>query len=164
MKHSVEVLQVVGRVHRNLAPAALVEEAIRRGEGVLAANGALSVTTGKYTGRSPQDKFVVDCPEVHGKIDWENNSAFSPEAFERLYQRMLAYAQSKDVFVFDGFAGADTEHHLAVRFINELAWQNLFVHQLFIRPEEGAPETDPDFTVICLPGFRAGRPGRCHRR
>lgn len=155
MKHSVEVLQVAGCVQRNLAPAALVEEAIRRGEGVLAASGALSVTTGKYTGRSPQDKFVVDCPEVHEKIDWENNAAFSPEAFERLYQRMLAYIQGRDVYVFDGFAGADTEHHLAVQFINERAWQNLFVHQLFIRPEEGAPEVEPDFTVLCLPGFRA---------
>lgn len=155
MKNNVDVFKVVGRVHRNLAPALLVEEAIRHGEAMLAASGALSVTTGKYTGRSPHDKFVVDSPAVHEQIDWENNCAFSPEAFERLYQRMLAYVQGREVYVFDGFAGAAPEHRLAVRFVNELAWQNLFVHQLFVRPAAEAEPVPPDFTLICLPRFQA---------
>ncbi|WP_371361625.1 Phosphoenolpyruvate carboxykinase (ATP) [Sporomusa rhizae] len=144
-----------GKVAYNLGPAQLVEAAVRRGEGVLTASGALRVTTGKYTGRSPHDKFVVDSPAVHDKIAWENNKPFSTERFNQLYNRMLAYMQNRELFVFTGFAGADPENRIIVQFTNEFAWQNLFVHQLFICPEAKDAEIAPDYRVICLPGFKA---------
>lgn len=148
-----ELLSLAGVVHANLTVPELIEEAIMRGEGLLANNGALRVTTGKYTGRSPNDKFVVDSPKVHEQIAWGNNKPFSQDKFIHLYNRMLAYLQNREIFIFDGIAGADAEHKLNVRFINEFAWQNLFVHQLFVRPE-GQPG-QPEFQVICMPGFKA---------
>lgn len=148
-----QLLEVAKKVHQNLTVSELVEQAIARGEGLLLDNGALSVTTGRYTGRSPNDKFVVDTPALHADIDWGNNKPCTPENFNRLYNRVLAYMQNREIFVFDGIAGADAKHQVNVRFINEFAWQNLFVHQLFIRPEGQAGA--PDFQVICMPGFKA---------
>lgn len=148
-----QLLEQAQTVHHNLTVSQLVEEAVNRGEAKLADNGALRVTTGKYTGRSPNDKFVVDAPSVHEDIDWKNNRPFSTEKFAHLYKRMLGYIQNREVFVFDGLAGADVNHQVNVRFINEFAWQNLFVHQLFVRPE-GQPG-DPQYQVICMPGFKA---------
>ena len=150
--HPEQLLSLAGHVHRNLTVAQLVEQAITRGEGVLAENGALRVSTGKYTGRSPNDKFVVDTPAVHADIAWNNNKPYSAEQFQRLYNRMLAYLQNREVFVFDGIAGADPAYQVNVRFVNEFAWQNLFVHQLFVRPA-GEPG-QPEYQVLCLPGFK----------
>ncbi|MCM0761021.1 MULTISPECIES: phosphoenolpyruvate carboxykinase (ATP) [Sporomusa] len=144
-----------GKVYYNLSPVQLVETAIKLGEGELTASGALRVTTGTYTGRSPNDKFVVDSPAIHSKIAWNNNKSFSPEKFTQVYNRMLAYMQNRELFIFTGFAGADPENRITVQFINEFAWQNLFVQQLFIRPELQGPELTPDYKVICLPGFTA---------
>ena len=143
--------------HRNLSPARLVEMAIARGEGILAANGALSMETGKYTGRSPGDRFIVDTPAVHDHIDWGSvNQGMSEEDFSRLYIRVTAYLQNKDVFVFDGFCGADPQYGMPITVVNEYAWQNLFVHQLFLRPQaDELAEHEPKFTVICAPGFKA---------
>ncbi|MBO8169220.1 MAG: phosphoenolpyruvate carboxykinase (ATP) [Thermoanaerobacteraceae bacterium] len=145
------------KVYRNLSVSKLVEMSLSRGEGVLTESGALSVLTGKYTGRSPHDKFIVNGPEVKDQIDWgEVNKPISQEKFERLYWRLAAYLQQRDLFVFDGFAGADPKYRLPIRFINEYAWQNLFVHQLFIRPtEEELAEHRPQFTLISAPGFQA---------
>lgn len=146
----------LGPVRRNLSVAELVEAAVRRGEGLLTASGALRVATGKYTGRSPNDKFVVDTPAVHDKIWWGNNVPFEPDRFERLYRRLLAYLQQRELFIFDGFAGADPAYRLPIRVINELAWQNLFAHQLFRRPtQEELAEHEPGFTIIAAPGFKA---------
>ncbi|SMC99068.1 phosphoenolpyruvate carboxykinase (ATP) [Sporomusa malonica] len=144
-----------GNVHYNLSPAQLVEAAIRRGEGQLTATGALQVTTGKYTGRSPNDKFVVDSPAVHDKIAWNANKPFSTDKFNQLYNRMMAYVQNREVFIFNGFAGAEPKNRISVQFVNEFAWQNLFVHQLFIRPASVQLEATPDYKVVCLPGFKA---------
>ena len=148
-----ELLALAGSAYCNLSVAELVEEAIIRDEGILVDNGALRVSTGKYTGRSPNDKFVVDTPSVHADIAWGSNKPFSADNFNRLYNRMVAYIQNREIFVFDGLAGADPNHQLKVRFINEFAWQNLFVHQLFVRPEGEADQ--PEFQVICLPDFKA---------
>lgn len=149
------ILSLVSKVNYNLSAPELVEISVTHGEGVLTDSGALRVTTGKYTGRSPNDKFVVDAPSVHDQIAWGSNKALDEDKFERLYQRMMAYIQNKEVFVFDGFAGADDKNRLAVRFINEFAWQNLFVRQLFVRPENPAHVGQPDYQVVCLPGFKA---------
>ncbi|KKM09471.1 phosphoenolpyruvate carboxykinase [Clostridiales bacterium PH28_bin88] len=145
------------KVYWNLPTPRLVEHSIARGEGTLTPSGALVVYTGKYTGRSPNDKFVVDGAGIHDEIWWGKvNQPFSREAFERIYNRLAAYLQNRELFVFDGFAGADPEYRLPIRFINEFAWQNLFVRQLFIRPTgEELSRHQPEYTVICAPGFRA---------
>ena len=122
-------------VYRNLTPAELVEHALRRGEGMLSNTGALCVTTGKYTGRSPNDKFIVDAPDVHDEIAWGKVNVPTTQAvFDALYARMTAYLQSREIFIFDGFAGADPKYTKAFRVVNELASQNLFIHQLLLRP------------------------------
>jgi len=143
--------------YRNLPPAKLVEMAVARGEGILAANGALSMKTGKYTGRSPGDRFIVDSPAVHDTIDWGPvNQSMSEADFSHLFVRVTAYLQERDVFVFDGFCGADPQYRMPITVVNEFAWQNLFVHQLFVRPSAAElAEHEPQFTVICAPGFKA---------
>ena len=144
-------------VYRNLGPAQLTEAALRRGEGKLSNTGALVVTTGKYTGRSPNDKFIVDTPAVHDDIAWGKvNRPISREQFASIKGKMAAYMQGREVFVFDGFAGAARNHTKKFRIINELASQNLFIHQLLIRPTEEELKTygDPDYTVFCAPGFK----------
>lgn len=144
-----------GKQHYQLSPAQLVEAALARGEGILSETGALSVRTGKYTGRSPNDRFIVDTPSIHDQIDWGAiNKPISPEVFDRVFQKMQAYLNKREVFVFDGRAGADPQYAMKVRFITELASHNLFVHQLFIRPEQDQLQGfQPEFTVICAPGL-----------
>ncbi len=144
-------------VHRNLGVAQLVEAALRRGEGKLSNTGALVVTTGKYTGRSPNDKFIVDTPAIHNDIAWGKvNRPISKEKFDALCAKACAYLQGREIFIFDGFAGADKKYTQKFRIINELASQNLFIHQLLIRPteEELAAYGEPDYTIIAAPGFK----------
>jgi len=143
-------------VHHQMPVAKLVEKALARGEGTLSETGALVVTTGKYTGRSPEDRFVVDEPSVHNEIDWGKvNKPVSVETFNGIYNRLVAYLQNREVFVFDGFGGADTEHRLSVRVVNELASQNLFMHQMLLRPTEAELASFvPGFTIIAAPGFK----------
>ncbi|BCJ86778.1 phosphoenolpyruvate carboxykinase (ATP) [Effusibacillus dendaii] len=145
------------RVHFRLSVPELVEAAVARKEGVLSSTGALRATTGKYTGRSPKDKFIVDTPAVHNHIAWGPvNQPISSEKFDQLYERALDYLKNRELFVFDGFAGADKKYRLPIRIINEYAWHNLFVHQLFIRPTAEELKTHkPEFTVIGVPGLQA---------
>ncbi|HWQ58021.1 MAG TPA: phosphoenolpyruvate carboxykinase (ATP) [Clostridia bacterium] len=158
IKEDIEALGIVApkAVYHNLTPARLVEMALVRGDGTLSTSGALVVNTGKYTGRSPEDRFVVDLPEIHDEIDWGKvNVPISREKYEAIYNRMTAYLQGRDIFVFDGFAGADERYHLAVRVVNELASENLFIHQLLIRPTKEQLESFvPGFTIIAAPGFK----------
>ena len=145
-------------VHRNLGPAQLTEAALRRGEGTLTNTGALLVTTGKYTGRSPDDKFIVDTPAVHDDIAWGSvNRPISKERFTALLNKVTAYLQGREIFLFDGFAGADPKYTKKFRIVNELASQNLFIHGLLIRPTPEELETygEADYTVIAAPGFKA---------
>ena len=137
----------------NASKEELVQAAIKRGEGALAANGAMSVRTGKHTGRSPKDKFIVDDGVTHDEICWSNNQRCSEKTFETLYQKMLAYGKEHTVFVTDVCAGADEDYALPVRFINECAWQQLFVRQLFI--EKALPDQGNGFTVISMPSVKA---------
>jgi len=143
-------------IYRNLTPAQLTEHALRRGEGTLSGTGALVVKTGKYTGRSADDKFIVDSMGVHKEIHWGKvNRPISQEDADAIYEKAVAYLQNKEVFVFDGFAGADKKYTKKFRIINELASQNMFIHQLLIRPtKKDLKEFDPDFTIIAVPGFK----------
>jgi phosphoenolpyruvate carboxykinase (ATP) len=123
-----------GRVHANLTAAALVEAAVRRGEGVLAASGALATFTGSRTGRSPKDKFTARDPEVERELDWAANRPLPPAAFDRIRDLVRAYLQNREVFVFDGYACADPRHRLPLRVVTEKAWHSLFARCLFLRP------------------------------
>ncbi|MBM9596297.1 phosphoenolpyruvate carboxykinase [Roseitranquillus sediminis] len=149
-------LEGLGAVHYNLLEPALMEAAIRRGEGKLGLGGTLLVTTGKHTGRSPKDKYVVRTPSVEDTIWWENNAPMTPEAFDRLYDDMAAHMKGRDLFVQDLFAGADPAHRLDVRVVTELAWHGLFIRHLLRRPDrEGLATFEPDFTIINCPSFKA---------
>jgi len=147
----------LGEVHWNLEVAELVEASLSRGEGVLSSTGAITVNTGKYTGRSPGDKFIVDEPTIHDEISWGSvNKAISQEKFAQIYGKLMAYLQNRELFVFEGFVGKDPAHRIGLRVVNELAWQNIFVHQLFVRPQaEELEDYKEDFTIICAPGFKA---------
>jgi phosphoenolpyruvate carboxykinase (ATP) len=145
-------------VFHNLSVAQLVEKVLQRNEGRLTATGAVAVTTGKYTGRSPKDKYIVEEASTKAKIDWgTTNQPISEEVFENLYNKVIDYLMKKDeIFVFKGFAGADPKYRLPIQVINEFAWQNLFAHQLFIRPTAEELQThEAEFTVICAPNFKA---------
>jgi phosphoenolpyruvate carboxykinase (ATP) len=121
------------RMFANRPAAALVEAAVRRGEGVLTAAGAFAALTGERTGRSPKDKYTVREPGLAEQVDWENNQPMDPAAFVRFRDRVLAYLQNRDLFTFDGFACADPRHELPVRVVAEKAWHALFARCLFRR-------------------------------
>ena len=146
----------LGEVHYNLPEPALVELSLLRGEGRLGRGGALLVTTGKFTGRSPADKHVVRTPSVENTIWWENNRPMTPQGFDALHADMLAHMKGRDHFVQDLYAGADPAHRLDVRVVTELAWHGLFIRHLLRRPDREELDTfEPDFTIINLPSFRA---------
>jgi phosphoenolpyruvate carboxykinase (ATP) len=144
-------------LHWNLGTARLVEEAVKRGEGLLAKDGPLVVKTGKHTGRSAKDKFIVRDAETESTIWWDNNAAMSPAHFAALKADFLAaLAEKKDLFVQDLYGGSQPEHRVRVRVINELAWHNQFIRTLLVRPEESElAGFEPEFTIIDLPSFRA---------
>jgi phosphoenolpyruvate carboxykinase (ATP) len=158
MTNKLDVLLQKPYVHHQLSVAELVEKVLQRNEGRLTHTGAVAVTTGKYTGRSPKDKYIVEEPSTKQTIDWGPvNQPMEPETFDKLYDKVLDYLMKQDeLFVFKGFAGADPKSRLPIQVVNEFAWHNLFVHQLFIRPSaEELAAHEPQFTVICAPNFKA---------
>ncbi len=147
-----------GTVYWNLTTAMLYEHVTRKDEGKIAHLGPLVVQTGGHTGRSPNDRFVVKEPESESKIWWGKvNRPFSQENFDYLYRKMLAYVQNRDIYVFDGYVGADPTYRMPVRIITEYAWHNLFARNMFIRefdPEKLRNHV-PQFTVIDMPRLKA---------
>ena len=142
----------------NLPPARLYERAVASGEAVLAAGGPLLALTGEHTGRSPNDRFVVRGDGASTDVWWGDvNRPFAPESFERLRRDVTEYLAGREVYVFDGYAGADPEYRLRVRVVNEMAWHNLFARNMFIDEPDGAvlDDFEPQFTVISAPGFSA---------
>jgi len=145
-------------VHWNLTTAPLVEHSVRRGEGLLAKDGPLVVRTGKHTGRSAQDRFIVRNSVSEDTVWWgKTNRPMDADAFDRLYEDFLVALGEKDkLFVADLYGGSQVEHRVRVRVINELAWHNLFIRTLLVRPEASdLPGFVPEFTMIDLPSFRA---------
>lgn len=145
------------RINFNLSVEELYAEALSRGEGVLAANEALVVSTGKFTGRSPKDKFIVRANDSEKNVWWGTvNRDISQENFDKLYAKMKAAMNEKELFVADLFAGADPEYRLSVRVVNEYAWHNLFCQDLFILPTAAELAVHhPQFTVIDIPSVKA---------
>ena len=144
-------------VHANLTAPALVTESVHRGEGRLTWDGALAVVTGVHTGRSVQDKFVVDEPSVTRDIWWGKiNQKLAPENFAALKARVQAYLQGQDLFVQDLYAGADPAHRIRVRLVTTHAWAALFARNMFIRPEEHELDAfQPDYVILHAPKFHA---------
>ena len=158
--HGLEALGIVrsGRVHWNLSPAALYEDALGRAEGQLAAEGPLVARTGQHTGRSPNDKFVVREPSSEAHVHWGTvNRSIDPAKFDLLHRDMMAYLQDKDLYVLDAWAGADPDYRLPIRIVNEFAWHNLFARNMFLPEDDAARRTvhRPEFTVIDAPKFQS---------
>ena len=145
------------RVHRNLNSAALTELSIAREEGILEASGALVAETGKRTGRSPKDRFFVSHGEAKERIAWgATNQAVEPDVFDALFDRVRAHLEGRELFVVDGYVGADPGHRIKLRVICEFAWQALFARQLFRRLESDELDGfEPEFTVVSAPTFEA---------
>lgn len=159
-KHPVEEQGITNyeRVFYNATQPQLYEEAVKRDEGRIAHCGPLVVRTGAFTGRAPNDKFLVKEPSSADKIWWGDvNRPFDAGHFELLRSRMLAYLQGKDIFVQDCFVGADPRYRLPIRVITEMAWQSLFARNMFIRIKETDLLTQftPEYTVIAAPHFHA---------
>ena len=149
---------VLGRsVRANLSTAELYEDAIRHGEGVIAADGPLVVRTGKHTGRSPQDKFIVDEPSSHDAIWWGAvNRPISEADYARLRARLVAYCADRDLYRQDLFIGAAAAHRRSLRVYTETAWASIFARNLFRRPSVAdLAGFAPNFTIICVPSFQA---------
>ncbi|EJF91125.1 phosphoenolpyruvate carboxykinase [Bartonella tamiae] len=144
------------KVHYNLTPACLYEEAMRRNEAQLTAQGALVAYTGQHTGRSAQDKFIVRTKETEPHIWWENNKAMSKDHFDCLYNDFINHAKGRDLFVEDLIGGADQSNSIRARVVSEYAWHALFIRNLLIRPNEDVLQSYiPQMTIINLPSFRA---------
>ena len=150
-------LEGVARAHWNLPPAKLILQTLLRGEGVLTDTGALAVSTGTFTGRSPKDRYLVCDDSTQDKVDWGAiNQSISSEEFNQLHLDIAQHLQGKSVFVRDAAVGADEKTQIKTRVISEKAWANLFVSNMFIRlNEEEVLVPKPEWTVICAPSFQA---------
>lgn len=149
--------QLFQQVHWNLSPEALIEAAIKHHQAHLADNGALVVSTGKFSGRSPQDRFIVKDTVSASTVDWGKvNLPIEPMFFDCLRGKMLQYLADKTVYVRDAYACADENYRLKIRLIAEYAWSNQFAYNLFLRPlAEELSRFQPDWTILCVPGFEA---------
>lgn len=142
----------------NLQPAALVEATIRKGQGKLSSSGALVINTGKFTGRSPKDKFIVKDEKTAGTVDWGNfNIPIAPEDYRLLHDRVVEYANSREeIYVRDVFACASPNYKLNVRVFTEFPWQNLFAYNMFIRPtQKELAHFTPQWRIYAFPGCLA---------
>ncbi len=149
-------IEGLGDVYYNLMEPALIEAALKRGEGQLGKGGAFLVTTGKFTGRSPKDKHIVKTDSVADDIWWDNNAPMSEAGFDALYDDMIAHMKGREYFVQDLVGGADPANAIDVRVISELAWHNLFIRHMLRRPDrEDLDSFTADFTIINCPSFKA---------
>ena len=152
-------LKNIDTIRWNQTTAQLYEEAIRRREGFFAHMGPLVTRTGSFTGRAPNDKFIVDSPSSHSNVWWGSvNHSISEDAFDQLYKKVCVFLEGKDVFVQDLLAGADEQCELPIRIITQMAWHSIFSRNLFIRPsnfDRRIGIDEPEFTVVHAPHFQA---------
>jgi phosphoenolpyruvate carboxykinase (ATP) len=150
-------VQTSKEVHFQLSPTELVEYALRQGEGVLTNTGALMCTTGRYTGRSPKDRYIVRDSLTDTKVDWGTvNIPFDEKRFDQLHRRMRHYVEYHPVFVRYALAGADPAHQLKLCILTTSAWHNLFCTNMFLRPaDDELVDFEPDFTILAIPDFMA---------
>ena len=145
------------KVNYQLSSDQLHDITIEKGQGKSASSGALAVNTGEFTGRSPQDRFIVKDDITKDRIWWGNiNIPFEPNKFDSLYDKVVDYLSDKEVFVRDSYACADDNYKLNIRVINEYPWSNMFAYNMFLRPTESELENfDPEWTIVNAPGFMA---------
>ena len=151
-------LNTKSTIHYQLQPDELSEQTLLRGQGEVNDTGALCIRTGEFTGRSPQDKFIVKDALTENSVHWNNfNIAIAPEKFTALKAKVLNYLNSKEeLWVRDAYACADPQYRLNIRVINEHAWSNLFAYNMFLRPaEQELSSFEPDWHIIQAPGFKA---------
>lgn len=150
-------IKTAAKVMWNLSPAELVEEALTNAEGVLTDTGALMCDTGKFTGRSPKDKFTVLDEKTKDSVWWGDiNMPFDADKFDALHQKMLKFLEDKKIYVRDAYAGVDERYRLKLRVVNTQAWHNLFCYNMFLRPETSElAGFEPNFTIINIPEFQA---------
>lgn len=141
----------------NLEPATLEEHSIEQKHAVRTSLGAIAVNTGKFTGRSPKDRFIVKDDITSDSVWWGDiNIPFSPEKFDRLYDKVVAYLSDCPVYVRDAYACADNDYRTNIRAINEYPWSNQFVYNMFLRPQSSELENfEPEWLVVNAPGFMA---------
>lgn len=144
------------KIYYQLSPGQLIRQAIDRGEGAETDTGALVVLTGQFTGRSPEDKFIVKDELTSGEVDWNNfNTPIEPVYFDQLYKKMLHYLTGKEIWVRDCHACADDAYRINIRVINENPWSNLFVYNMFLKPTEDIPNNTADWHIFHAPDFKA---------
>jgi len=144
-------------VHWNLSNEQLTSQTVELGQGTITNMGALAVSTGKFTGRSPKDKFTVKDSLTEDVVDWGDiNFSISPEHFDLIEKDIVAYFESKEIWVRDSYACASPAHRLNIRVVNETPWANLFCNDLFLRPtEEEVQSQEPEWVILQAPGFKA---------
>jgi phosphoenolpyruvate carboxykinase (ATP) len=145
------------KIHYQLSPEELQDITIKTGQGIETSTGALAVNTGEYTGRSPQDRYIVKDSISENQVWWGKvNIPFEPAAFEALYNKVTAYLSDKEIYVRDSYVCSDPNYRLNVRVITETPWANLFCYNMFLRPEmEELANFDPEWTLLCVPSFMA---------
>lgn len=151
-------LLVHDNLQNNLSVAQLVEKIQARDEGILTSTGAICATTGTYTGRSPNDKFIVSDEISRDIVDWSNiNKSMNEDTFDQLYKKVVKHLNNQEeIFKLNAFAGADENYRLPIQVINEFAWHNLFAKQLFVRPtHKELTSHSPKFSIISAPSFKA---------
>jgi phosphoenolpyruvate carboxykinase (ATP) len=150
-------IKAVKKAHWNLSPEQLVEATIQRKQGFLTQSGALAIETGKFTGRSPKDRFIVKDDITSDRVDWGNiNMPIDGKHFDSLQQQIVEYFADKEVFVRDAYACADENYRLNIRLVSEFPWSNQFAYNMFLRPSgEELLNFEPEWTILNAPGFLA---------
>ncbi|MEJ2006407.1 MAG: phosphoenolpyruvate carboxykinase (ATP), partial [Cyclobacteriaceae bacterium] len=147
-------------IHWNLTPETLQEMTVASGMGTETGNGTLVVNTGKFTGRSPQDRFIVKDDYTKDKVWWGRiNKPISPENFDKLYNEVVTYLSGKEIFARDGYVCSDPNYRMNVRTVTEYPWSNFFVNSMFLRPSQEEHENfEEEWLVLCAPGYEAPDP------
>jgi len=149
------------KVHYQQSVAELVEYAVINGEGSLSESGALAADTGRFTGRTPYDRFIVSDALTENTVWWGDvNQPISTASFEFLFKAVGTYLSDKDIFVRDAVAGADGDYSIGIRAVTETAYQSVFVNNLFIRPAAPDPSQQPEWSILAAPGYTCAEPER----
>lgn len=150
-------IENLGKVYWNLSSAELIEHSIEQEEGILTNTGALLIRTGEFTGRSPQDRFIVKDEKTAETVDWGAvNKPFDADKFDSLWNKVTAFLQGRDLFVRDAYACADDNYRLSLRLVAQKPWSAMFANNMFLRPsEEEILKADPEWTILCAPEFMA---------